>query len=76
MERNKVKIDMEHKKMIMHDSDIKVLTIQSDAGVARTIKPLVLPAKSEVDIAVCVSLAENKMKQFYWNLLRHWPKQT
>ena len=55
MERNKVKIDMEHKKMIMHDSDIKVLTIQSDAGVARTIKPLVLPAKSEVDIAVRVS---------------------
>ena len=55
MEANKIKIDMEHKKMIIHYSDIKIFAIQSDAGVARTTKSLVIPAKSEVDITVRVS---------------------
>ena len=51
METHNVTLDIKDRKMIIQDH-IKVCTLQTNTGYARTVKPVTLPANPEVDIQV------------------------
>ena len=54
METHNVTLYIKGKKMIIQDH-IKVCTLQTNTGYARTVKPVTLPANSEVDIQVKIA---------------------
>ena len=58
MESHNVTLDIRGKKMILQDN-IKVCSLQTNTGYARTVKPVVLPANSEVDIQVKIARVNN-----------------
>ena len=54
MEAHNVTLDFKGKKMVLQDN-IKVCHLHTNTGYARTIKPITLPANSEVDIQVKIA---------------------
>ena len=54
MEAHHVKLDIRGKKMTIQDN-IKVCSLRTNTGYARTIKPATLPANSEIDIQVKIA---------------------
>ena len=54
MEAHHVTLDIKGKKMIIQDN-VKVCSLQTNTGYARTIKPVTLPANSEIDISVKIA---------------------
>ena len=54
METHSVTLDIKGKKMIIHDN-VKVCSLRTNTGYARTVKPIKLPANSEIDIPVKIA---------------------
>lgn len=54
MEAHNVTLDIKGKKMLIQDQ-VKVCSLRTNTGYARTVKPIKLPANSEIDIPVKIA---------------------